>query len=490
MARLLPLLIVLAGLLAAPAAHAAFSPEVGIEDERLLLGSAEAPDIVFEWRRIGVDVVRVHASWGRLAPKGKRKPGGFSAGNHRDRRYDWGALDAAVGLVHGNGMKVMLSVTGPGPLWTSPSRRRAGFKPKPGEFKLFAKAVATRYADQVDRYLIWNEPNLTLVPKQECSRRGCSLVAPHLYRGLVRAAGPAIKRADPRAEIGIGELAPIGGVGKISPLTFLRSMACVNDRYRKIRTGRCKGFRPAAGDVLGYHPHPQKRPPDTKNPNRQDAQFGDIPRLLGVIDRLTRMRAITAPNRQLTLRLTEFGYQTKPPDRFIGVSLSQQARYLQMAAYLASKQRRVKTVTQYQWRDEPVRRLGSGARRYAGWQSGLRFVSDKPKPAMRAFERPFVGVTSRRSKSVLLWGQVRAGAGHELALEYRPSGSSTWGQLERVSTDESGVWSRRLAAPEPGGYRFRLVDPATGAATGEVSGIVTIAARRPRAPVITASRVG
>ena len=44
---------------------------------------------------------------------------------------------------------------------------------------------------------------------------------------------------------------------------------------------------------------------------------------------------------------------------------------------------RVRNITQYQWRDEPVVARGGGPREYAGWQSGLRYVNDRPKPAFR-----------------------------------------------------------------------------------------------------------
>ena len=61
---------------------------------------------------------------------------------------------------------------------------------------------------EVDRYILWNEPNLVswLQPQASCVHRRCTPVAPHLYRGLVRAAYPAIKAADPGAEVLIGTM--------------------------------------------------------------------------------------------------------------------------------------------------------------------------------------------------------------------------------------------------------------------------------------------
>ena len=480
-------LFLTAALLAPAGAAAAEGVEVGMEDERLLLSDPwAAPGVVAAWRELGVDVVRLHASWSRIAPAGRSRPRNFRAGDHRSRRYDWSALDSAIGLVRGNGMRVMLTVTGPGPVWTSRGRpkRRAAFKPDPRAFAAFARAVATRYRHAVDRYLIWNEPNLTLAPRKQCSGRPrvCTQIAPHLYRGLVRAAGPAIERADRGAEIVIGELAPLPLDGSLGPIRFLREMACVTSSYTRIRGGRCRGFRAIAGDAIGHHPHGRKRPPDSSNPNPDTAQMGDLSRFVRVVDRLTRMRRIRSPaGGPLPLRLTELGYQTSPPDRFIGVSPARQARYLQKVAYLAWRHPRVQTVTQYQWHDERIRRAGRGSKAFAGWQSGLHFYSGRPKPALAAFARPFVALED--GPSALLWGQVRPGAGHAVSLERHDPVSGEWLPRGTFTTDPEGVWAARIApgAEAPGRYRYAVL-AADGSRTGALSGVLTVSPRRAGAP--------
>jgi hypothetical protein len=489
------LISVLAALLCAPAiAGAAEGVETGIEDERLLLGAPddEAAAAVVAWRELGVDVVRLHASWSRVAPGGRRRPRGFDGADHLDRRYRWWPLDRAIGLVRANGMRVMLTVTGPGPAGTGSGRprRRGAYKPDPRAFRAFAQAIARRYGRDVDRYLIWNEPNLTLAPREECSVRPrvCVPVAPHLYRGLVRAAGPAIEAADPGAEIVIGELAPLPISGALGPIRFLREMGCVDDRYRPIRGGRCRRFRPAAADALGHHPHGRRRPPDVSNPWRDTAQMGDLSRLLSVVDRLTARKRIRTRHRRLPLRLTELGYQTSPPDRYIGVSPARQARYLQKAAYLAWRNPRVRTITQYQWEDERIRRAGPGPKRFAGWQSGLRFFGGRPKPALAAFARPLVAVEDGGRAGPLLWGQVRPGGRHTVVVERRAG--SGWVRRATFTTDSSGVWAMRLGrgAGVASRYRFAVVGP-DGRRSG-VSGTVAVTHPRVRnAPRLVAARV-
>ena len=62
------------------------------------------------------------------------------------------------------------------------------------------------------------------------------------------------------------------------------------------------------------------------------------------------------------LWITEYGYQTKPPDPQFGVSWANQARYLTQAFAIARKNPRIDLMLWFLVRDEP---------NLAGWQSGL-----------------------------------------------------------------------------------------------------------------------
>jgi beta-glucosidase/6-phospho-beta-glucosidase/beta-galactosidase len=191
--------------LGAPAARAAGDLETGIADDAAVLEAsdpARAAQTVADWRAIGVDNVRLFAQWGRISPRpsDRRAPAGFDPADPASPGYDWSALDRAVALVRGAGMTVTLSVTGPGPLWATanPDARNTRLNPVPDLFGRFARAVARRYGAQVDRYILWNEPNLPLwlQPQFTCRGRSCTPASPHLYRRLVRAAAPAIHAAD------------------------------------------------------------------------------------------------------------------------------------------------------------------------------------------------------------------------------------------------------------------------------------------------------
>jgi hypothetical protein len=449
------------------AALAAPDAEVGIEDERLLLAEPHrGPEAVRDWAALGVDVVRIHARWWAIAPgeDSPRRPRRFDAADHKSRRYDWGSLDHAVDLVTSRGMRVMLTVTGPAPLWASrsPARRDPRYKPDPDAFAEFAHAAAARYGGRVDRYLIWNEPNQPgwLQPQSRCRRRGeCTPVAPHLYRGLVRAATPAIAAADPGAQVLVGELAPTGRRSvtsrtALAPLPFLRAMACVDGAYRPLRRGLCGGFKPVSASAFGYHPHSLLKAPDARNPDPNEAQLGDLERLTRVLDRLTATGRLRAPGGRFDLYLTEYGYQTAPPDRVLGVSPARQARYLQQAAYMAWSNPRVRNLTQYLWYDEPVVSRGPGDLTAPGWQSGLLFVDGRSKPARGVFASPFVIDSAVGGGQARLWGQVRPGGRHAVSILRRRAGEAEFAVIGHAESNAEGYWSE-LAMLEPGSsYRF------------------------------------
>ena len=159
-----------------------------------------------------------------------------SRGPARRRRSSGRELDGAIDRVAGAGLEPILTITGPGPLWTSRRAERGDprYDPDPGAFADFAREVAARYGDRVDTYILWNEPNLStwLRPQASCSR-GCTSVAPHLYRGLVRAAYPAVHAADAGATVLIGTMSSRGGAltrenSTHRPLAFLRALGCVD----------------------------------------------------------------------------------------------------------------------------------------------------------------------------------------------------------------------------------------------------------------------
>ena len=79
--------------------------------------------------------------------------------------------------------------------------------------------------------------------------------------------------------------------------------------------------------------------------------------------------------------ITEYGWQTNPPDRVFGVSYAKQALYLKQAFAIARANPRIDLMTWFLLRDEPNSRIGNG------WQSGLMSAAGKKKPAFTAFAK-------------------------------------------------------------------------------------------------------
>ena len=120
------------------------------------------------------------------------------------------------------------------------------------------------------------------------SRRACARrvlhagLAAHLPRARARGACPrssAPTRAPrscsassaPRGHRAITTRSPV------SPLPFLRELACVDRRYKPMRRGPCRGFKPARADAFGYHPHGRRvrarrpQPGPRRGPDRRPA---------------------------------------------------------------------------------------------------------------------------------------------------------------------------------------------------------------------------
>jgi hypothetical protein len=449
------LCMLLAALVAAGPAYGARDAEVSIMDDQLLLDADSTASVdrqMRRFRRLGVDRLRVSAFWDQIAPKpGRSRKPNFDAGNSHARAYEPQRLDRVVVSAARHDLKVLLSITTPAPRWATgdPGRDNRRWKPKPAEFALFARAMATRYAAAVDQYAVLNEPNQPGWLMPQTDKRGP--YAPHHYRRLVRAAFPEIRAADPGATILVGELASSGSRNKgpgsaLRPLAFLRDFGCVKRSFRPKRSGRCRGFEPAQADAIGHHPYEFFRHPSRPSPHRDDAAIGDGHRFLRFLDRLVGAGGLeSARGGKLDVHYTEFGYQTDPPDPYAGIPLGRQNRWLQEAAYVAWRTPRVRGLNQFRLTDGPVL-PGGGFAAYAEFQSGLMFRSGKAKPSYRSFDSPLVA--TRRG----FWGQVRPGGRHTVTLERKKR--KGWVQIASIRSDRRGYWTRK-GKPRAGRYRFR-----------------------------------
>jgi hypothetical protein len=193
-------------------------------------------------------------------------------------------------------------------------------------------------------------------------------------------------------------------------------------------------------DAYAHNPYPLRRgetPMSGGCGHCTTITMATLPRLLTDV-----LRAFGTRTR---IWLTEYGYQTNPPDRLLGVSYGAQARYLADGALRAYQAPRVDILVHYLVRDEPA---------VGRWQSGLFTVRGIAKPAAAAFRMPFTVVT-RRGLRTTLWGQVRPGGRSAFRLQQLRGGA--WRTVGVYRTSARGFFQRTVRAGA--GARFRIWSP-------------------------------
>jgi hypothetical protein len=174
------------------------------------------------------------------------------------------------------------------------------------------------------------------------------------------------------------------------------------------------------------------------------------------------------PSGGVPLYLTEYGYQTNPPDR-IGVSLRNHAAYLDESEFIAYRNPAVRALSQFLLRD-------GGAPVSKTFQTGLLFHDGKPKPAYQSYKLP-IWLPKRRFKPgsrVRVWGLIRPaanGTAPDVEIQFRRPHGSAWRHLTtRRASAERGYLDQRVLIPGSGRVRLSW--------NGQVSRAVTVFRRR------------
>jgi Cellulase (glycosyl hydrolase family 5) len=444
--RHLTLLSLALALLAALPAAVSASPRqvVSFEAPRELLDYSERDRTLDEIRDFGVTRVRQLIYWESFAPRpnSKRKPrGGFKASDPDSYPAGtWNRLDQLVDEAARRGITLHLTLTGPVPRWATKSKKDHVTRPIPKEFQAWATAVGRRYANAVDTWSIWNEPNQPqfLAPQY---RKG-KPYSPGLYRRLYQVGVKGLEVANPGDTFLLGETSPRGNSQVVFPLDFFRRMLCLRSNYT--RKKKC-----AALDADGYahHAYTTAKGPRFVPPDKRDVTLGVLSRLTHALDRAARAKMLP---RHLPVYLTEFGIQSRP-DRIQGVSFAKQSAYLGIAEHMAYVNPRVRSFSQYLMSDDKPRK--SKFNRYAGFESGLRTSKGKKKPAYRAFRLPLAIETY--GPSDVLWGLVRPyRQATTVTIQVDPKGKKGWRKLRTVKTTGIGVYSLRVT--HKAGQKYRV----------------------------------
>jgi hypothetical protein len=341
---------------------------VGFYDDEQVFGRTDWAFTQLKSLRAGI--VRITIDWSAVA---RRRPA--DAADPSDPAYNWSAVDSVVTAATKNKIRVVAAIFGT-PRWAGRGKNR--LPRRVADLRLFAFAAATRYSGRYEvgeaetlrtlpsvRYwLAWNEPNnpVFLKPQWKMVKRAWRPQSAFDYAKICSAIWSGVHSTGLAGEkVGCGVTGPRGNDAprssraSTSPLVFMQWL-------------RRAGLR--RFDAYAHHPYYGSRfeRPTTVPKSKKAVTLGNISVLIKQLNRLFGRKR---------LWITEYGYQTRPPDRAFGVPYTLQARYVHQAVALAKKTRRVDMFVWFLIRDE---------RRLSGWQSGVVTASGRRKPAFRAFQ--------------------------------------------------------------------------------------------------------
>ena len=382
-------------------ADASSGVKFGIQDDAWLeYGPGRLSDRVAKIDALGLDVVRVTLNWYRAEP--------------RSGAYDWRRPDRLLRALRARGLDPVVTI------WGTPGWANGGGGPnvaprRAEDFQRFVQAAAQRYP-YVGHWIMWNEPNKATWLKPASPKNYVTRI---LNPGYI-----AVKSVNRTARVAGGVTGPRGGRGGMSPVDFISGMRRARARL----------------DAYAHHPYPVF-PGDTPFVGGCRCAVLTMARL----ERLVRFVGAAFPKARIWL--TEYGYQTNPPDRF-GVSTDLQARYVGEAARRVYTAPKVDMLIHYLYRDEPD---------LERWQSGLETVDGQVKPALHATMFPFAQV-GRSGDQTTVWGQVRPGEGRQRYV-IQQLVNARWVNVGRAgTTDRRGYFRRTVRAAK--GSQLRVSYPA------------------------------
>jgi hypothetical protein len=482
------------------------------QDDQLLVDSSTATvtRTLDRLHALGVQRLRITVLWSSIAPDSlaDREPAGFDPAQPGDYpAAAWAPYDRVLELARARGIGVDFDLTAPGPRWAmaggAPAAGQAShYMPSAAQFGAFVRAAGRRYGGsyrpagaaplpRVSFWSVWNEPNQPgwLAPQSQ-SRAGVTVIASaRLYRGYVDAATAALRATGHAGDtLLIGELAPEGdthaGEGApVAPLPFLRALYCVSANDQPLSgtsaaalgcpTDRAASHSAFVSDNPGlfgatgfaHHPYSFFLAPSRSMSDAEFVPLADLGRLEGALDGIFATYGV---HRSLPLYLTEYGYETNPPNPFRGVSPARQAAYLDEATYLAWRDPRVRALSQFLLRDAPPNRaFRRGTVRYwSTFQTGLEYLDGRAKPALAAYALPiYLPAGGRAGASpggkVVVWAMLRAASDrslHTAQIQWRPA-RGAWRTLTVAGTRDEGVLQVRVRPPASGLIRVAWREP-------------------------------
>lgn len=350
------------------------APPIGavaaVQDDHLPVDPIEnVPERLDLIEDTGATTTRVDLFWSQIAPSRPDDPR-----DPADPAYDFARADLILRGLAEREITPIVSVYN-SPAWATdeppvpPGVAVNTATPDAEDFGDFMAAVARRYSGEftapggdtlpeVRHFELWNEPNLSgfLTPQFE----GDVPVSLDAYAAMVTAAYPAIKEANPDAQVIAGVGGPRGSTGRtgIGAIDWLRGL-----RGRDIPL-----------DAYSQHIYPAAGP---REPTDALPSWSSVGRFLDELDGFK-------PG--LPLYITEAGYTTAAtPYRDTKVTEEQQAEYLtQIYSLPQLRTDRVKTVVWFNLQDNE------------NWPAGLLRADGSEKPSYEPFREVVEGQDGAR----------------------------------------------------------------------------------------------
>jgi hypothetical protein len=392
-------------------------------------------------RATGASIVRIPVEWRYIVPADP--PAGFDASDPASSAYDFTAVDAAVRSTVAAGLTPLLVVTRAPAFAEAPNRwpyaYPGSWAPNPVAFGEFATATARRFSGsfpdplkpgltlpRVRLYEAWNEPNLAryLEPQWVAEGGHWRAFAPLLYRQLLNAFYAAVKAVAPSDVVIAAGVAPNGepaGVGRTTPVRFLRALLCLE------RATRTSCSDPPHFDVLAFHPLSFESP-DLPAVSSQDVAIADIAKVTTLLSQAWRV-GTALPRTPKPVWVTELNWESDPP-AVHGVPGRLQALWVSRALHrlwIAGV-----GLAEWQFLVDPYPDLTLATptggtvqiSRPAGLYSpgsGGALATARPKPFLRGFTLPFDPLRVDRGH-VRVWALL-ARSGQPVALQRRVRGA-------------------------------------------------------------------
>jgi hypothetical protein len=405
--------------------------------------------------KTGAKLVQIEVDWAGIEPNAPTAADNPTSPS--GPQFDFSSLDQRVEEFAHSGLQPVFLVTD-APRWaeggggTAADYATGGYKPNAAALGGLAAAMARRYSGhyqdplhpgaelpRIRYFQVWAEANLDNHLSPQWTRQGGKLIntGPIIYRQMLNAFYAGVKAGDPSAKVLITGFGPYGdlpdtGQRRTQPVTFLDNLLCLSANLKRMACPQPTHF-----DILAADPYDVDAP-TIHAASPLDASAPDLNRLTRVVA-AARQAHTVLPNTPKPLWVTEFGYDSNPPNRS-AVSLATQARWLLLGLYTFWHEG-AQAAFWYLVRDQ--------APPYSiNYFSGVYFRNGKPKPSYTAYRFPLVVMPGSNHRTEV-WGIAPVSG----TVQIQRKAGGGWAKVTTVHGSAGSVFDLLLATQPAGKYR-------------------------------------